>query len=165
MQSVYWKWTVVSWCYWQVSYPSIRKVFNFAKDMSSAFYKARVTQISCVCCFAGFFCYFPVNFSECYHDTYWKNVRRNRWGRWVISCFSAVRFHFLDWLFSLHFLNMSKKSNGTKFNKWNSANSAVRISLFNNLWHAAFARLPTRSPFSSKIFGQLQGDFYLNTLQ
>jgi hypothetical protein len=109
MQSVYWKWILISWYYWQASYPSIRQVFDVAKEMSSAFHKARFAQFSCVCCFAGFLCYFPVNLLECYHDTYWKDIHRNWCGRWVIFCCSTVRFHFLDGLFSLHFRNMFKK--------------------------------------------------------
>lgn len=114
MQSVYWKWIVIPWNYWQFSYPSIRKVFDVAKEMSSAFYKVRVTQFSSVCCFAWFLFYFAVNLLECYHDTYWKDVHRNWWGRWVISCCSTVRFHFLDGLFSLHFWNMSEKVTARK---------------------------------------------------
>jgi len=134
--------------------------------MSSAFYKAQFTQFSCVCCFAGFFCHFPVNLLEYYRDTYWKDIRRNWLRGLVISCCSTVRFHFLEGLFSLHFRNMSKKkSNGAKVNNSNSANSAVQISLFSNLWHVAFAHPPASCPFSSNNFGQLQDDFCLNALQ
>ena len=133
--------------------------------MSSAFYKPQVTQFSCVCCFAGFFCYFPINLLECYHDTYWKDVHRNWWGRWVISCCSTVRFHFLDGLFSLNFRNMSKKVTARKW-----IIQILQILLFELLCSVTREMLLLHVHllvllFSSNIFGQFQDDFSLNVLQ